>query len=385
LKGFLTQAMSDQRAEAYSIPRKFYSLDVLRGLAALSIVFWHWKHFLIKSAKYVDLDAQPLYTVFFAFYNHGDLAVTFFFALSGFIFFWLYADRIVTRKISIRTFAVARFSRLYPLHLVTLIAVLIGQIIYFSENGKYFIYRFNDLYHFILNIFFVSSWGFERGYSFNGPAWSVSIEVLLYVVFFIACLAFSAKTWSLCLIAAAGLLMSRFTMNYVFWNAAFTFFSGGLVYKFYIWLMRKRMMDVIAVPLFSLTAVLWLGAFIGMRFEMTESMHQYSWWTMHVAASLLFLITILTSAILETIRGHLGARLSLLGDISYSTYLISFPLEIFFFMITRGLGVSFKFYYSITSLALFFLVLISISYLSHRYFERPVQKLIRSRFISPEI
>ncbi len=26
-------------------PRHFYSLDALRGLAALSIVFYHWHHF----------------------------------------------------------------------------------------------------------------------------------------------------------------------------------------------------------------------------------------------------------------------------------------------------------------------------------------------------
>lgn len=25
---------------------RFYSLDALRGIAALTVIFWHWQHFL---------------------------------------------------------------------------------------------------------------------------------------------------------------------------------------------------------------------------------------------------------------------------------------------------------------------------------------------------
>ena len=37
---------------------------------------------------------------------------------------------------------------------------------------------------FILNFFLVSGWGFEKGPSFNGPVWSVSVEIIIYFFFF---------------------------------------------------------------------------------------------------------------------------------------------------------------------------------------------------------
>jgi peptidoglycan/LPS O-acetylase OafA/YrhL len=45
---------------------------------------------------------------------------------------------------------------------------------------------YNDFYHFFLNIFLISFWGIEKGFSFNTPIWSVSIEILAYIIFFIS-------------------------------------------------------------------------------------------------------------------------------------------------------------------------------------------------------
>src|SRR4030067_380382 len=99
-------------------PRHFYSLDVTRGLAALSVVFWHWQNFFWdgnESGK-IDLASAPLYGLFFPFYDRGLLAVYYFFSISGFVFFWLYSERIRNRDISVWNFSVFRFLRLYPLH-----------------------------------------------------------------------------------------------------------------------------------------------------------------------------------------------------------------------------------------------------------------------------
>ena len=86
-----------------------------------------------------------------------------FFALSGFIFFWLYAEAITERRVSAREFFVLRFSRLYPLHLATLLAVAAEQTLFLHLTGRYFVYGGNDGYHFLLNLGMASSWGFERG------------------------------------------------------------------------------------------------------------------------------------------------------------------------------------------------------------------------------
>ena len=79
-----------------------------------------------------------------------------------------------------------RFARLYPLHFVTLLFVAGLQAYHLSVNGSHQLFGFNDTYHFILNLFMASPWGLEEGLSFNAPIWSVSVEVIVYFVFWLA-------------------------------------------------------------------------------------------------------------------------------------------------------------------------------------------------------
>ena len=105
-----------------------------------------------------------------------------FYAISGFVFAYIYLS--INEKVSGKEFFVNRFARLYPLHFATLIIVAILQIINWSTTNSFQITHYNDFYHFILQLFFISSWGFEEGHSFNGPIWTVSIEIFIYGVFF---------------------------------------------------------------------------------------------------------------------------------------------------------------------------------------------------------
>ena len=145
---------------ASNFPNRFYLLDILRGLASLSVVVWHYSHFFFtdmgRLPPNLDLASRPLYDYLFIFYQQGLLAVNLFFVLSGFIFFWLYFDQVKHRKVSAREFFVLRFSRLYPLHFAALILVAAGQWLWFKANGGYFVFPYNDFKHFILNLFFVS-------------------------------------------------------------------------------------------------------------------------------------------------------------------------------------------------------------------------------------
>jgi len=104
-------------------PKQLYALDVSRGIAALAVVVWHWQHFAYKkgslSQEFIR-ESQPLYDLLRLFYEKGGLGVQYFFLLSGFIFFWLYSAPIKNNQITAWEFGIHRFSRLYPLHFITL-------------------------------------------------------------------------------------------------------------------------------------------------------------------------------------------------------------------------------------------------------------------------
>src|SRR5262249_29252992 len=100
------------------------------------------------------------------------------------IFFWKYGEQIASSRVSFREFGVGRFSRLYPLHFLSLLLVVIFQQVYWHTHGTNFIYGNNGGLDFAYQLLFASNWFSWQGYSFNGPIWSVSAEILIYFAFF---------------------------------------------------------------------------------------------------------------------------------------------------------------------------------------------------------
>jgi peptidoglycan/LPS O-acetylase OafA/YrhL len=169
---------------------RFQSLDVVRGLAAIAVVLDHWNtlYYSPRIDRYnVDSITWPLGRLSLFFYHQGGMAVDLFFCLSGFIFFQLYLKSIRAERISAWKFAVLRFSRLYPLHFAMLLTVGLLEFVNFHQRGMLLGWMpHDDLFHFVLQLGFASNWWPNSPQSFNGPIWSVSIEVLLYALFFIA-------------------------------------------------------------------------------------------------------------------------------------------------------------------------------------------------------
>lgn len=379
----------------FQIPDRFHSLDLIRGIAALSVVFWHWQHFFYNGtvAGPYELQAQPFYSVFFVLYETGWLAVDFFFSLSGFIFFFLYADAIGAQKVKAWPFFVLRFSRLYPLHLATLVLVAVLQQWVFARTGDYFVIPFNDAYHFVLNLFLASSWGLEHGYSFNGPIWSVSVEVLMYVMFFVMCWLFNRRLAATVALVAIGLVL--FSAFPILGRGVFSFFFGGLTLLFYRHLCHRDWVSPALKIAATVTVLLWLGTVLevaspwfwpgvsnALNAVLPEHLHSLVDKIVHAASrfsivALLFPMTILSLALAETRRGHLGRRFGLIGSVSYSSYLLHFPLQLVMFMSVIQWGGSAAFFYQPVSMLLFFAILIPLCLLSYRYFEAPAQKAVR--------
>jgi peptidoglycan/LPS O-acetylase OafA/YrhL len=357
------------------VPQRFYSLDVLRGIAALSVVFWHWQHFFFDGTRKapVALDALPLYDVFFALYTKGWLGVDLFFCLSGFIFYWLYSAAVASNAVSGRDFFVLRFSRLYPLHLATLLAVAIGQALFLRMTDSYFVYPHNDAYHFVLNLLFAPAWGLEESTSFNAPVWSVSVEVALYALFFALCRLLPVRPRVLLGAAAAGLVLMEVYLP--LGRGMSAFFIGGCVYLAYERIVASSRTEALARWLPWLVGALWLLAVAlspgaGQSWFGARLMHLY-------AAALLFPLTILTLALVETRRGHLMRRVAFLGDISYSSYLLHFPLQFAVIGVVIWIGLDRTIFYSAWTFVAFLALLLAVSLVSYRFLELPAQRALR--------
>lgn len=353
----------------FRLPNKIYSLDVLRGLAALAVVFWHWQHFFYigDSPKGIIFEKQPFYDYLTILYKHGDSAVELFFCISGFIFYWLYSELIYKKEITAREFAINRISRLYPLYILTFIAVFALQVIYRDSHGSYFVYQKNDLYHAILNILMIPAWGFESGWSFNAPVWSVSIEMMLYGIFFLICLLGRGGLYLIPAFIAIGYFI--FPENYKIGIGMFSFFCGGATY-----ILTKTVINTWN----NKSSLISFCAFIAA-------------WSIiiHFGVSNIFLISafgftslILLLTTLSTIPlcNDFFHKLRWIGNISYSSYLIHFPLQIIFALCANALGYDRNFFYSPMSIIIFMSILIPLSLLTHHYFEIKAQRYMRRKF-----
>lgn len=361
-----------------ALPRHFYSLDALRGLAALSVVFWHWQHFFYRGTELTDFspERQPLYNWFKPFYTEGWRAVDLFFCLSGFIFYWLYSERIGNRTISPKEFGVLRFSRLYPLHFLTLLAVLVGQEFMQQHYGSYFAYSHIDLYHFGLQLLFASNWGLERGYSFNGPIWSVSVEVLLYVVFFILCRFNLRRWWHLAIMIVLGHVVMRIGPSNV-GKGAFSFFAGGAGFYVFWHVWNQSPSRATLVKFAIITGLFWLlvATNIYVRDDLGYPLVKTPRFFYEL---LLFPLTLITLALWEAQRGTLGRRVAFLGHLSYSSYLLHFPLQMLLVGIALVMSMPMTIFYTPISLVFFFILLVTISLTSYQFFERPAQSKLRA-------
>lgn len=389
-----------------SSPRYFFSLDAIRGFAALIVVLCHWQFYFYKDqtlqTKPLEELGLPLFPYLSIFYHHAFFAVDLFFLLSGFIFFWFYSDKIADRKTPFNNFICYRLTRLYPVHVVTLISLVLIQYVMFSMNGHTFIIQNNDTYHFVLNLLVIHSWGFEKTPAlngFNGPSWSVSVELLLYLLFFLIAWKKLHRNKALLIgIVVAGAIIQYFYS--MIGQGIYSFFLGGLTYYLYAWMTtRKNVRQVTTIV--TITAVLlWVVVISEYAFSYIR---EFSMLVMkkllagkdenfHTALfnlsrntffrTIISPVTILTLALTETTRGSLKIKWALvLGNASYALYLLHFPLMVTFFIMADILGLSREVFHSTLTLLTFYAVLIPLSILTHYYFELPVQELFRKRLL----
>ncbi|MFM0552340.1 acyltransferase [Paraburkholderia sediminicola] len=188
--------------------QKIDSLTSLRFFAAAIIVIGHGNR-LFGSLGLGDNFA-------------GDQAVSFFFALSGFILAHTYHNRL-DEKAAIQRYYVSRIARVWPLHVISGAAALI--LIVGARTSLPIV---------ITNMLLLQSWVPSMPYYFslNGVAWSISVEAFFYLLFPI--LIYNVKaSWhwklatTLVLAAASMVIADGVSPDAAFW-ASYIFPVGRL-------------------------------------------------------------------------------------------------------------------------------------------------------------
>lgn len=357
---------------------KLLGLEILRFVAALSVLVWHYQHFFFtptNSNKYIR-ESQPFYSFLKLFYEHGSYGVQIFWCISGFIFFWKYRNAIASNLVSAKQFFILRLSRLYPLHISTLLIVALLQPIYFHLSNIYFVYQSNDLKHFFLQLFLASNWGFEVGTSFNGPIWSISVEVLIYLVFFLMLLLISKSVWvniGIALVCTAASLLKNLPIPSALISCMAYFYAGGLAAIALQKIQGGKFIRPVNIFCIFLALVFPVTAYVQGEFPNEKFI------TLILVIYTPALLLLLAQQIV--ISGKVQKIIEIAGNMTYASYLLHFPIQLIT-AIAYG-------YAEITIPAhenLFFISYIAItliaSYFTYKYLESPAQSLIREKFLS---
>jgi peptidoglycan/LPS O-acetylase OafA/YrhL len=146
-------------------------LTSLRFFFALLVFFSHIHLF--------GVDRPNLERLNKLYFHEGHIGVTFFYVLSGFILTHNYRQKFIISAITKKSFWISRFSRIYPLHFITLILALPITLNGFRRETTYWFFKV------VLNGTLIQSWfPFQDIYwSFNAPSWSISTELFFYFMF----------------------------------------------------------------------------------------------------------------------------------------------------------------------------------------------------------
>ncbi|MDT0509083.1 acyltransferase [Novosphingobium sp. MMS21-SN21R] len=185
--------MQDGRGEGAGL--RYPVLDALRGLAALGVVFHHIPANAGLSAAGFDA-------------NFGRM-VDLFFVLSGFVIAASYGAKL-SSGFSISRFLWLRWGRVWPLHATMLVVLAVAMLALGLARPDLRTHGLmagaNDPADLPLAVLLLQGIVPSRGPTWNHPSWSISVEMLLYVLAALGWRLLGDRAWGAWLGAALALL-----------------------------------------------------------------------------------------------------------------------------------------------------------------------------------
>ena len=232
----------------------FYTMDGLRGVAAVMVVIFH-RRFWIPGFEHW----------------HGYLAVDFFFILSGFVIGHAYGERLASGRMSMLDFVIARVIRLYPLIFLGAVLGTLGLVIEGIEKSWLGLVV-RALVAMPLAILALPQPFLDLPFSTNQPVWSLFFEIIANLAYVALIPRLSTRTIAVATaglgIALAAMLASSGEMNFGYeWSTmgqglmrvAFPFTFGVLIQRLFAagrlyvpglpaWVLAPLLIGLLSVP-----------------------------------------------------------------------------------------------------------------------------------------
>jgi peptidoglycan/LPS O-acetylase OafA/YrhL len=339
-------------------------LTSLRFVAAMLVFVYH----------------APLAQPFARDHALGQAGVGFFFLLSGFILTYTYSGALNTHASVVR-FYVARFARVYPAYLVSIVLALPVVAMYGSlawDKSSPSI-RADAL---VAQVLAVQAW-FPREEFYlgvNAPAWSISVEAFFYALFPLLIGSFSRSFAN----ASARTAFAMAALTWVCAAAVFAIPHHADVWTTYIF-PPIRLVDFIVGMLlgtaflrgyrlrgsattWEVAAVVAIAAAV-VAIPLTPPGLQYSLWPLPFWAALIAIVARRRGAVSRLLSHRVFVRL---GEISYAFYLVHLTVLM---VVEHAVPAAFV---SVVALA----ASLAVAWLLHVSIERPLRAVIRGSFVS---
>lgn len=366
------------------------ALTSLRGIAALVIVVHHFAYSLFPQTGLV-------LSTYSGFFKQGYICVDFFFMLSGFVMTHVYSQSFTLAVNSTNYFKYlrARFARIYPLHLFTLLLFVSLELLKtFLPNAHPFTERFN-LTALFANFVLLQAFDlncpplFWCNTYWNEPAWSIGVEFIIYCLFPFGLLFLSKinRKFDLPIYLISFILLylllkfTRGTFDTMIGipsiaRCGLEGIMGAILYQIYD---RGNYQKYVQLNLLAAIAIAWIFGLMNYWNDKFRSIHD---WLLLPGFSILILaVSTQTNSWIS--RFLCSRSMVYLGTISYSIYMVHwFIAEVFqgfwlyqFKVEFRSLDLNVV--QSLGAIGLFALIVLLISALTYKFIELPMRNYLK--------
>ena len=376
--------MDVQNSHSYLNTKPHYQiLNGLRGVAALMVIWYH----IFEGFATSPIDQK---------FNHGYLAVDFFFILSGFVIGYAYDDR--WDKMTNMEFVKRRLIRLHPMILIGAVFGLITFLVQGSVKWDGTHVEFSHaLLAFVMTLFLIpsmpKSMGEVRGngeiFPLDGPLWSLFFEYIANIFYFIFLRKFTNKMLGTFVVMMGVFLASFSIFNYsgyghlgVGWTFADNNFFGGLLrvlfsYSAGLYISRK-------LPSHKIKGVFWICSIILIALFSVPYIGDGTipWQNGIFDAAiviLVFPVFVYLGSSSYPLNNKMKRLMKTLGDISYPLYVVHYPfMYLFYSWLWKH---EYTFVQTWQWALLLFFGNILLAYVVLKIYEEPVRKYLTRRFL----